>query len=142
MLLDIFVPNIQGYDYVFFIYYFSFRILILEREEVMLNQCVLVGKVKELPVVKKTPNGTSTATLLLDVERGFRNSNGEYEYDTFSITLWRGIAEDTIAFASVGAIIGVRGRLQANVHNANNEVTYYNAEIIAEKVSFLSKNQN
>ncbi|MEG2330430.1 single-stranded DNA-binding protein [Anaerorhabdus sp.] len=104
----------------------------------MLNQCVLVGKVKESPIIKKTPNGTTTATLLLDVERAFRNSNGEIEYDVFAITLWRGIAEDCQA-CEPGTLVGIRGRLQANVHSASNDITYYNAEIIAEKLSFLSR---
>lgn len=104
----------------------------------MLNQCVLVGKVKESPIIKKTQNGITTATLLLEVERAFRNSNGEIEYDLFAITLWRGIAEDCQT-CEPGTLIGVRGRLQANIHNAANEVTYYNAEIIAEKISFLSR---
>lgn len=108
----------------------------------MLNQCVLVGKVKEAPVIKKTANGIANATLLLDVERGFRNSNGDVDIDTFSVTLWRGIAEECISFCNPGAIVGIRGRLQANVHNASNEVTYYNAEVIAEKVSFLSRDAN
>lgn len=105
----------------------------------MLNQCVLVGKVKEMPVIKKTANGIANATLLLDVERGFRNANGEVDIDTFSITLWRGVAEECMSICTPGSLIGVRGRLQANVHSANNDVTYYNAEVIAEKVSFLSR---
>lgn len=105
----------------------------------MLNQCVLVGRVKELPIIKKTANGVKTASLLLDVDRSFKNSNGEIEVDTFNVILWRGIAEECIEICRLGSIIGIRGRLAANVHHASNETTYYNAEIIAEKLSFLSQ---
>lgn len=105
-------------------------------EGVMLNQCVLVGKVKEKPIMKKTPNGIATATLLIDVERSFRNSNGETEFDVFAVTLWRGIAEDCQC-CEPGLLVGIRGRLQANV-NQSNDTTYYNTEIIAEKLTFLN----
>lgn len=103
----------------------------------MLNQFVIVGKVKEKPIMKKTPNGITTATLLIEVERSFRNSNGEFETDVFAITLWRGIAEECQNYEP-GFLVGIRGRLQANV-NQSNETTYYNTEIIAEKLSILNR---
>lgn len=103
----------------------------------MLNQMVLVGRVKELPIIKKTSSGVLNAKLIIDVERGFRNANGEIEIDTFSVTLWRGVAEECIAICSPGSLVGVRGRLQASILNSNN-IKFYNAEIIAEKISFLS----
>ncbi|MEG0077187.1 single-stranded DNA-binding protein [Anaerorhabdus sp.] len=108
----------------------------------MLNQCVLVGEVKEMPVIKRTPNGIANATLLLDVERPFRNANGDVDIDTFSVTLWRGVAEECMNVIKPGAILGIRGRLQANVHNASNDVTYYNAEVIAEKVSIITREKS
>lgn len=122
----------------FFLTLNKFMVIIdIETEVAMLNQCVLVGKVKEKPVMKKTPNGITTATLFLDVERAFRNSNGETEIDVFAVTLWRGIAEDCQSYEP-GLLVGIRGRLQANVNHAN-ETTYYNTEIIAEKLTILNR---
>ena len=59
----------------------------------MLNFMVLVGKVKEIPEIRLTAAGTKIATMLLEVDRGFRNSNGEYDQDVFNVVLWRGVAE-------------------------------------------------
>lgn len=55
----------------------------------MLNFMVLVGKVKEIPEIRLTAAGTKIATMLLEVDRGFRNSNGEYDQDVFNVVLWR-----------------------------------------------------
>lgn len=57
----------------------------------MLNFMVLVGKVKEIPEIRLTAAGTKIATMLLEVDRGFRNSNGEYDQDVFNVVLWRGL---------------------------------------------------
>lgn len=104
----------------------------------MLNQMVLVGKVIELPQLKETANGTKIATLVMEVDRNFRNSNGEYEKDHFAITLWRGIAEQVCTITTLGAIIAVKGRMQAKNYEPKENQLYYNLELIAEKVSFLS----
>ncbi len=102
----------------------------------MLNQCALVGKITELPEIKKTANGTITATLVMEVERNFRNSNGDIESDIFSVQVWRGIAEECCEICKVGSVIAVRGRLTSRVHTTESS-TFYNTDIIAEKVSFI-----
>ncbi len=104
----------------------------------MLNQCVLVGRVKELPKAKTTNNGNTVATLLLEVDRNFRNSDGTLGSDLFQVTLWKGIAETCLDVCVVNSIIAVKGRLQASVYETDKNKTFYNAEIIAEKVSFIS----
>lgn len=103
----------------------------------MLNQCALVGKIKELPEIKKTTNGTVTATLVLEVERNFRNSEGEVEQDIFNVQLWRGIAEDCCSICKIGSVVAVRGRLASRIHETEANV-FYNTDIIAEKVTFIS----
>ncbi len=62
----------------------------------MLNQCALVGRVKELPVSKTTSQGNTVAQLVLEVDRNFRNSDGTLSTDLFQITLWKGIAETCV----------------------------------------------
>ena len=104
----------------------------------MLNQCVLVGKVKELPVIKQTSSGNSLAQLVLEVDRNFRNADGTLSTDLFQVTLWRGIAESCIDVLKSNDLIAVKGRLQASVYENDKHKTYYNAEVVAEKVSFLS----
>ena len=96
----------------------------------MLNQFVIVGEVQELHNVKEVANGVSTCTLVLNVERTYRNANGDVDIDTLKVTLWQDIAGEAINVCKIGSLVGIRGRLEAN---KNNEV-----ELIAEKLSFLS----
>ncbi len=103
----------------------------------MLNQCVLVGRVLEMPRLQKTANGNKVASLLLEVDRSFKNSEGIIEKDVFNIQLWRGIAETCCDVCTPGSLIGIKGRLQA-FNTQREENTYYNAEVIAERVSFLT----
>ncbi len=102
----------------------------------MLNQCVIVGKVVALPTLQETVNKNKVANLLLEVDRSFKNAEGVVETDIFNVQLWRGIAENCCDVCSIGSIVAIKGRLQAfNVQKENN--TFYNAEVIAEKVSFI-----
>lgn len=103
----------------------------------MLNVIVLVGRVSQAPQIKITASGNKLGSLMLDVDRGFRNSNGEYEKDCFHVILWRGIAETCCECCKVGSIVTVKGRLQAHNYDSKEGQTYYNAEIIAEKVSIV-----
>ena len=104
----------------------------------MLNQFIVIGRIKELPVIRETTNGNKISTLLLEVDRNFKNSDGVYEKDVFQITLWKGIAESTVHLSEIGSLIAVKGRVQASTYEGKDGIQYYNYEIIAEKVSFLT----
>lgn len=104
----------------------------------MLNQVVIVGKVVKLPEVKETSTGVKLAELLVEVDRNFKNSQGEYETDQIQCTLWRGIAESAIEQCTIGSLIGIKGRLQANAFETKENRPFRYCEVIAEKVSFLT----
>ena len=106
----------------------------------MINSCVLVGKVKEVPVIQTTAKGTVVAHMLVETDRPFRNEDGSTDSDLFKVTLWKGIAEETASVCVPGDIIGIRGRMQSSA-NTKEDRTYYNCEVIAEKVSFPSRRQ-
>jgi single-strand DNA-binding protein len=104
----------------------------------MLNQVVLVGKVVSMPELKETNNGVKLAEMLIEVDRNFKNTQGEYETDHIQCTLWRGIAESAIEQCTIGCLIGVKGRLQAGSFDTKDSNKFHYCEVIAEKVSFLS----
>lgn len=103
----------------------------------MLNQIVLVGKVVELPTLRETSAGNKVANLLLEVDRSYRNAQGDYDKDLIMCTLWRGVAETASNVCTVGSLVGVKGRLQANSFETKDNRPFYYCEVIAEKVSFL-----
>jgi len=104
----------------------------------MINECVLVGKVVREPEIRTTPKGNTIAHMLVEADRSFRNEDGSLSSDVFQVTLWKGIAEECASLCHPGSLVGIKGRLQATVFEKNDR-TYYNCEVIAEKVSFISE---
>jgi len=107
----------------------------------MLNNVVLIGKIVELPITEKNEKGAKSTKIILEVERPFRESDGEYLTDKFLVKLWKGIAEQIDDLCAIGSIIGLKGRLESNVTFVDDEYDY-SYYIIAEKISFLSTRMN
>ena len=91
----------------------------------MLNQIVLVGRLAEEP----TRENEERAVIVLSVPRSYKNEDGGYETDFITISLFKGIATNTMEYCKKGDVIGVKGRVQSNEGKI---------EIVAEKITFLS----
>lgn len=104
----------------------------------MLNQVVLVGRLTDDVEVTETENGKKVSTLILAVQRSYKNSDGIYEADFIKCTLWNAVASSTSEYCKKGDIIGLKGRLQVNSYTDNDGTKKYSTEVIAEKVTFLS----
>ncbi len=88
----------------------------------MLNNLVIVGKIKVLPIENEY--------LDISVQRSYRNTMGDYEYDDFKVHLWDGIKENIIKYAKKDDVIVIKGRLESCEDNI---------KIIAERVVFIKK---
>ena len=95
----------------------------------MLNQTVIVGRLVEKSIIEEKENGVKLSKITLAVQRAYKNVNGEYETDMIPVTLWKGVAENTVEYCHKGDLVGIKGRLQTREDKV---------EIIAEKVTFLS----
>lgn len=96
----------------------------------MLNQIVVVGRIKNKGVLEENENGRNVMTITLAVPRSYKNSEGEYDTDFIPVTLFSEISRSTNEYCKEGDIVGVKGRLQRLEGNS--------LQVIAEKVSFLS----
>lgn len=101
-----------------------------------MNECVLVGKVREVPEVKTTPKGTVMASLVLDCERNFRDEDGTIGVDTFNVTVWRGAAEQAASTLRPGHMIAVRGRLSGR-YVQKEDRNYFFTEVVGESIEYL-----
>ena len=97
----------------------------------MLNQIVLVGRLVQDPEIKELENGNKTSYITLVVPRSFKNTDGIYENDFITCRIWNNIADNVKKHCEKGDLVGIKGR----VTKLNNE----DLEIVAEKVTFLSK---
>jgi len=81
----------------------------------MLNQCILVGRIKDF----------KDETLTLAINRSFKNEKGIYETDMINIEIKGKIAENLKDFCTKGDLVGIRGSIRGG------------NKIFAEKVTFL-----
>ena len=103
----------------------------------MLNQVVLVGRLTDDLEIQEH-NGKKVTTMILAVQRSFKNSDGIYEADFIKCTLWNAIASRTSEYCKKGDIVGIKGRIQTSSFKDKDDKTQYSTEVIAEKVTFLS----
>ena len=104
-----------------------------------MNNICLVGKVVALPELRETVNGCKVASLEVEVERNFPNSEGQYEADVFLVTLWKGLAESVTSMCEIDSVVGIKGRLMAKQFDTKEGGRFHYCEIIAEKLSFIAR---
>lgn len=105
-----------------------------------MNQVVLVGRLTDNPIVVETVNGKKYTSVVVAVQRNFKNVDGIYETDFIRCILWNGIAANTSEYCHTGDVIGIKGRLQNRNYEDENKEVKYVTEVIAERVTFLSHN--
>ena len=104
----------------------------------MLNQVVLVGRLTDDVEVATKEHGRKVSSLILAVQRSYKNSDGTYETDFIRCTLWNAIAASTSEYCHKGDIVGIKGRIQVSSYEDKDGTRKYSTEVIAEKVTFLS----
>lgn len=103
----------------------------------MLNQVIMVGRLVENPEIKESESGKKYTNVTIAIPRAYKNADGIYETDFVDCTLFDGVATKTTEFCKKGDIIGVKGRLQTDIYEKNEE-KIKSTKVIAEKITFLS----
>ncbi len=103
----------------------------------MLNQVVLVGRLVKDPELNEYDNNKKVSYVTVAIPRSFKNIDGEYETDFINCILWDAVAKTTVEHCKKGDVIGVKGRIQSRVVEADNEKKYY-TDVVAERITFLS----
>lgn len=97
----------------------------------MMNTVILVGHITQDPH-PITIDGKTKIVTSIAVKRNFKNSDGEYVEDFIPVTIWQGVASQICELCKKGDTIAIKG-----IVRYDNEL-----EIVAEKVSFLSRSRN
>ncbi len=105
----------------------------------MFNEVIIVGKLVEKPVVKETSHGVRLLTMVLDVERPYRNNLGFKDHDYINCICWKGLSESVNDICEVGSILGVKGRLQSKNFEGQDNQTISALEVKVEHVVFLDR---
>ena len=106
----------------------------------MQNLVYLIGRLVSDPELKNTETKKEHTSIVVAVQRSYKNSDGIYETDFIRCNLWNGIASNVTEYCKKGDLVGIRGRIQVRNYEENEE-TKYITEIIVDKVSFLHGNK-
>lgn len=106
-----------------------------------MNSVILVGRLTQDPEIVECEKGKKVTTVILAVNRNYKNSDGIYDTDFIRCILWNNIAANTTEYCRVGDVIGVKGRLQTSKYEDENGKTHHVMDVIAERVTFLSSNK-
>ncbi len=107
----------------------------------MLNNVILVGRLTQNPEIVEIEKNKKVTTVILAVNRNFKNADGLYETDFVRCILWNSVAATTTEYCHIGDVIGVKGRLQTSKYEDENKKIHYVTDVIAERVTFLSTNK-
>ena len=103
----------------------------------MLNRVILIGRMTREPEMKYTTSGTAVANFTLAINRKFNKE----ETDFIDIVVWRQSAEFCANYGAKGRLAMVEGRLQIRTYEAKDGTKRKVAEVVADDVRFLDKQQ-
>lgn len=103
----------------------------------MLNHITIMGRLTRDPEIRRTGSGIAVTNFTVAVDRDYPNKEtGEKETDFINCVAWRHKGEFVSKYFTKGSMIVVSGRLQIKKWVDRNEVTHYDAEIVADEVYF------
>lgn len=106
-----------------------------------MNSVILVGRLTQNPEIVEVDDSKKLTSVILAVNRNFKNADGLYETDFIRCILWNNVASTTTEYCHVGDVIGIKGRLQSSKYEDENKKVHYVTDVIAERVTFLSSNK-
>lgn len=106
-----------------------------------MNRSVLVGRLTATPELKTTPTGIATTRITVAVNR-MPNANGERTADFINVIVWRKQAENVVKYCSKGSLLGIEGRIQSRIYDAQDGSKRYVTEVVADNVTFLSSSKS
>lgn len=118
---------------------------------IIINNCVLIGRLTKDPELKYLPSGNNTAvakfTLAVDRQlskekRVEMESRNQPTADFINITVWGKQAENVVNYTSKGRLVAVEGRIQTGSYEAKDGTRRYTTEVVANRVQFLEWDDN
>ena len=103
----------------------------------MFNKIILIGRMCAEPEMRYTAQGTAVANFTLAINRKFNKE----ETDFIDIVVWRQSAEFCASYGAKGRLTMVEGRLQIRTYEAKDGTKRKVAEVVADDLRFLDKQQ-
>ena len=106
----------------------------------MLNKVILMGRLTRDPELRSTPQGVSTCSFSIAVDRNFVRQGEERKADFINCVAWRQTAEFIPRYFKKGNMIVLEGSIQTRSWDDDGK-NRYATEVIVSQVYFAeSKN--
>ena len=102
-----------------------------------MNKVILIGNLTRDPEKKSTPNGVSTTSFSVAVQRNYKNAAGGYDADFINCVAWRSTADFIAQYFSKGQKICLEGSIQTRSYDDKNGVKRYVTEVNVDKAEFV-----
>ena len=103
-----------------------------------MNQVALVGRITKDPILRRITKDRVQTSIIVAVNRNYKNTKGEIEADFILCSLWGRLAENTAKHCGKGSLIGVTGRIQSRTYEKEGRDRVFVTEVIGDEVRFLS----
>lgn len=106
----------------------------------MLNKVILMGRFTRDPELRSTPQGVSTCSFSLAVDRDYVKQGEERKADFINCVAWRQTAEFISKYFKKGSMVALEGSIQTRSWDDDGSKRYA-TEVIVSQVYFAeSKN--
>lgn len=103
----------------------------------MLNSVNLIGRFTRDPELRTTPNGISTCSFTIAVDRNFTRQGEERKADFINCVAWRQTAELISRYFKKGNLIALEGSIQTRNWDDNEGKRHYATEVVVDRVHFV-----
>ena len=99
----------------------------------MLNKVILIGRFTRDPELRATPQGTSTCSFSLAVDRNYQSAGGERQADFINCVAWRQTAEFISKYFQKGNMVCVEGSIQTRSWKDNEGNNRYATDVVVDR---------
>ena len=108
----------------------------------MLNKVILIGRFTRDPELRSTPQGTSTCSFSLAVDRNYQSAGGERQTDFINCVAWRQTAEFISKYFQKGNLVCVEGSIQTRSWKDNDGNNRYATDVVVERSYFVESKKS
>lgn len=108
----------------------------------MLNKAILIGRFTRDPELRSTPQGVSTCSFSLAVDRNFVRQGEERKADFINCVAWRTTAEFISKYFHKGNLVAVEGSIQTRSWDDQDGKKRYATEVIVNQAYFVESKKD
>ena len=105
----------------------------------MLNNVIIMGRITQDLELRQTPNGASTLSFNVAVDRNYSGKDGQRQTDFITCVAWRQQAEFISKYFAKGRMIAIVGNLRSRTYDDKNGTKHYVTEVYVDSASFTGE---